>query len=164
MSRISENLKHVYRAVTGTVMTAAVTALFAFIWRTRLNPLMDRAFLGKGNWAIIAMYALMSIFFLATMGGFAIGLNRISHASIGSAIGIVASNILMGGFSVILIGRVKFISNVVWPFVWITVVDVFGLFGLTYFFTWAYRKVFPPYSILQIRGVCLDLVRTHFKI
>ncbi len=138
--------------MTGTVMTAAVTALFAFIWRTRLNPLMYRAFLGKGNWAIIAMYALMSIFFLATMGGFAIGLNRISHASIGSAIGIVASNILMGGFSVILIGRVKFISNVVWPFVWITVVDVFGLFGLTYFFTWAYRKVFPPYSILQIRG------------
>ena len=67
-----ENRKSIYRLFAVTAITAIVTAPYAYLWYTFFNGLMDREFLKKGNWLMIAIYAVLILIVFTPFRGFKI--------------------------------------------------------------------------------------------
>ncbi len=152
MRKDYDSLKQLFRGISSTFLTFSVSWIFFWFWSIRLNPRMDRSFLGKGNWAMVAIYCLLVVLFFRTFGGYDIGKSRISGASLSAAIAIAVVDFIMFMFTVMLIGRVKFIKFILVTYLWMLVLDVCMLFLLIYFGTWAYRQIFPPFRLLEITG------------
>ncbi|MBQ1597441.1 MAG: exopolysaccharide biosynthesis polyprenyl glycosylphosphotransferase [Candidatus Weimeria sp.] len=152
MSKRRESGKYLYQAATNILITFVISAIFYVAWNNWLNILMDRKFLGKGNWLMVGIYMIVSIFFIQSFGGFKIGISRISHGSIGCALASVMTNIIMGMFTIMMVGYARLIPTIVFVYFNMCILDVVLLFGMTYFGTWLFRQIFPPYQMLMIHG------------
>ncbi|SDW62186.1 exopolysaccharide biosynthesis polyprenyl glycosylphosphotransferase [Lachnospiraceae bacterium KHCPX20] len=152
MSKRRESGKYLYQAVTNILITFVISAIFYVAWNNWLNILMDRKFLGKGNWLMVGIYMVVAIFFIQSFGGYKIGISRISHGSIGCALASVMTNVIMGMFTIMLVGYAKLIPTIVFIHFNMCLIDIVVLFGMTYFGTWLFRRIFPPYQMLMIYG------------
>ncbi|MBQ5484944.1 MAG: sugar transferase, partial [Lachnospiraceae bacterium] len=152
MSKRRESGKYLYQAVTNILITFVISAIFYVAWNNWLNILMDRKFLGKGNWLMVAIYMMVAIFFIQSFGGYKIGISRISHGSIGCALASVMTNIVMGIFTIMMVGYARLIPTIVFIHMNMCLIDIVVLFGMTYFGTWLFRQIFPPYQMLMIQG------------
>lgn len=152
MSEKMEGGKHLYRFLTNLIITVAVTVLFAYGWGRWLNILLDRPFLGLGRLTMIVIYMILAIFFIYSFGGYEIGVSRISHASIGCALASFIVNLIMVVMTVMMVGYKKLVPTIILVYFELLIADVVVLFVITYFGTWLYRRIFPPYRMLQIHG------------
>lgn len=152
MSKKMESMKHLYRGISNTVITLVVTLLFSYVWEEWLNILLDRPFLTLGGTTMIVIYMVLAIFFIHGFGGYEIGVSRISHASIGCALASLIVNFLMMVFTVMMVGYKSLIPGIIVAYVELFLADVIILFIITYVLTWLYRRIFPPYQMLQIHG------------
>lgn len=55
------------------LVIALETAIYGWVWIRFYNPMLDFPFWRRGNWLMIAVYAILLIFFAHTYGGFKIG-------------------------------------------------------------------------------------------
>ncbi len=152
MSKKMESMKHLYRGISNIVITLVVTVLFSYVWEEWLNILLDRPFLTLGGTTMIVIYMILAIFFIHGFGGYDIGVSRISHASIGCALASLIVNFLMMVFTVMMVGYKSLIPGIIVAYVELFLADVIILFIITYVLTWLYRRIFPPYQMLQIHG------------
>ena len=152
MSEKMEGAKHLYRFLTNLIITAVVTVLFAYDWINWLNILLDRPFLGLGQLTMIVIYMVLAIFFIYSFGGYEVGVSRISHGSIGCALASLIVNLIMAVMTIMMVGYRRLAPTIVFVYLQLFLVDVIILFIITYFGTWLYRKIFPPYQMLQIHG------------
>lgn len=152
MNNRMENMKRLYRIISNIVITMVVTVMFAFVWEKWLNVLLDRPFLTLGGTTMIVIYMVIAIFFIHGFGGYEIGVSRISHASIGCALASFIVNFLMMVFTVMMVGYRRLVPGIVVAYLELFLGDVPILFIVTYFLTWLYRRIFPPYQMLQIHG------------
>lgn len=152
MSKKMESMKHLYRGISNIVITLVVTLLFSYVWEEWLNILLDRPFLTLGGTTMIVIYMILAIFFIHGFGGYDIGVSRISHASIGCALASLIVNFLMMVFTVMMVGYKSLIPGIIVAYVELFLADVIILFIITYVLTWLYRRIFPPYQMLQIHG------------
>lgn len=152
MSKKMESMKHLYRGISNIVITLVVTLLFSYVWEEWLNILLDRPFLTLGGTTMIVIYMVLAIFFIHGFGGYEIGVSRISHASIGCALASLIVNFLMMVFTVMMVGYKSLIPGIIVAYVELFLADVIILFIITYALTWLYRRIFPPYQMLQIHG------------
>lgn len=152
MSKKMESMKHLYRGISNIVITLVVTLLFSYVWEEWLNILLDRPFLTLGGTTMIVIYMILAIFFIHGFGGYDIGVSRISHASIGCALASLIVNFLMMVFTVMMVGYKSLIPGIIVAYVELFLADVIILFIITYVMTWLYRRIFPPYQMLQIHG------------
>ena len=134
------------------MITLVVTLLFSYVWEEWLNILLDRPFLTLGGTTMIVIYMVLAIFFIHGFGGDEIGVSRISHASIGCALASLIVNFLMMVFTVMMVGYKSLIPGIIVAYVELFLADVIILFIITYVLTWLYRRIFPPYQMLQIHG------------
>ena len=147
-----ESGKHVYRFLANLIITAVVTLIFAYGWLRWLNILLDRPFLGLGQLTMVIIYMIISIFFIYSFGGYEIGVSRISHASIGCALASLIVNLIMAVMTIMMVGYRRLIPTIILVYFEICISQIIILFIITYFGTWAYRRIFPPYRMLQIHG------------
>ena len=152
MSEKMEGAKHLYRFLTNLIITSVVTVLFAYDWINWLNILLDRPFLGLGQLTMIVIYMVLAIFFIYSFGGYEVGVSRISHGSIGCALASLTVNLIMAVMTIMMVGYRRLAPTIVFVYLQLFLVDVIILFIITYFGTWLYRKIFPPYQMLQIHG------------
>ena len=152
MSKKMESMKHLYRGISNIVITLVVTVLFSYVWEEWLNILLDRPFLTLGGTTMIVIYMILAIFFIHVYCGYDIGVSRISHASIGCALASLIVNFLMLVFTVMMVGYKSLIPGIIVAYVELFLADVIILFIITYVLTWLYRRIFPPYQMLQIHG------------
>ena len=152
MIKKMETMKHLYRGISNIVITLVVTVLFSYVWEEWLNVLLDRPFLTLGGTTMIVIYMVLAIFFIHGFGGYEIGVSRISHASIGCALASLIVNFLMMVFTVMMVGYRRLVPGIIVAYIELFLADVIILFIVTYFMTWLYRRIFPPYQMLQIHG------------
>lgn len=152
MSKNTEAYKHLFRALMFIIMTAAVTFLFALIWTANLNILLDRPFLIRGRMFMVGFYMILMIFFIAAFGGYDIGVSRISHAAIGTSLGSFLTNLMVFIVTVLMIGRMNLVPAIIIQYLQLIILDILILFILVYFGTAVYRRIFPPFMMLQIHG------------
>ena len=101
---------------------------------------------------MIVIYMVLAIFFIYSFGGYEVGVSRISHGSIGCALASLIVNLIMAVMTIMMVGYRRLAPTIVFVYLQLFLVDVIILFIITYFGTWLYRKIFPPYQMLQIHG------------
>lgn len=153
-SSTQENVKGLYRFFAAALITASVTFLYAYVWYTHLNPLRYKKFQfeGKGNWLMVAIYAAVVIAIFLPFGAYKIGFSRKAHALLSQGWGLFLVNGIEFVLSIAVIGRVKQIPKIVSGFLWLYAAELVVLLVLTVTLTNVYRKLFPPYRMLQIYG------------
>lgn len=147
-----ETGKKTFRFVSSIIILVVFAALFEFIWRSRINIMMMMRFLSIGNYLVVGLYAVMAIICINTFNGFNIGGQRISILAMSQAIAMGLCNAIMW-VVVVLMSRQK---ALVWVFlaffILLSVMQAVAAIIVTYVTTKVYRKIFPPFSMLNIYG------------
>ncbi|MCR4695079.1 MAG: sugar transferase [Pseudobutyrivibrio sp.] len=147
-----ETRKRVFRFFSSAVLVIVLTALFGVMWYDRLQMLMLQRFLSTGNYLVIGLYFIFTILMINTFKGFSFGSGRISILAMSQAIAMGLVNFIEF-LVVILMARIK---ALVWltlaHMILLTALDAVAVLFITYFATKIYRKIFPPFTILNIYG------------
>ena len=147
-----ETQKKIFRFVSCTVLVAVLTALFAVMWYFRLQMLMERRFLGLGNYLMVGLYTVLTILVINTFKGFSIGSGRISILTMSQAIAMGIVNALEYVI-VILMARIKVLMWITLAYIIVLIiVDCVAVLAVTFICTKVYRMIFPPFTILNIYG------------
>ena len=147
-----ETGKRTFRFISSVVLVTVVTALFGVMWYMRLQMLMSQRFLSIGNYLMIGLYMVLTVLMINTFKGFNIGSGRISILTMSQAIAMGLVNILEF-IIVILMTRIKALMWMTLAYIiFLTIVQAVAVLCITFFTTKLYRKVFPPFSILNIYG------------
>ena len=147
-----ETRKRVFRFVSSVGLVVVLATLFGVMWYLRLQMLMGQRFLSIGNYLMISLYTVLIILMINTFKGFGFGSGRISILTMSQAIAMGLVNVLEF-IIVILMTRVKALVWVTFGYIiFLTLCDALAVLCVTYFATKLYRKVFPPFSILNIYG------------
>lgn len=147
-----ETQKKIFRFVSCAVLVAVLTTLFAVMWYFRLQMLMERRFLGLGNYLMVGLYTVLTILVINTFKGFSIGSGRISILTMSQAIAMGIVNALEY-IIVILMARIKSLMWITLAYIIVLiVVDCVAVLAVTFICTKVYRMIFPPFTILNIYG------------
>ena len=71
--RKREDYKRFIIFCLASVIVIAQTAAFAYLWYTYYRGLIYRPFWRKGNWVLIAIYAMVNVLFSRLYGGLRVG-------------------------------------------------------------------------------------------
>ncbi len=147
-----DSFKYWYRGICNILLTVAFTLPFVLLWYERLNYLLDRSYLNKGNLLMVGVYAILEVLFLCVFGGYKIGVARVSNMIISQALGLLGTNLVEIVITILIVGRVEHIGRIIGDYLLIYIIQVVLSVVLTYLFVKLYRRIFPPYRMLHIYG------------
>lgn len=143
-----ERYKHLLNFSANVVTILIEIILYSYVWYTNYSNAIVEPFYRRGNWAVIALYALIIFFFTYVFGGYKIGYTRtmdiaLCHVlAIGCSGGIAYMQICMLArdyVSILPIGNLC-IAEIVFILPWLYVVRKL------------YRALYPPKQTLVIYG------------
>jgi exopolysaccharide biosynthesis polyprenyl glycosylphosphotransferase len=114
--------------------------------------MLDKAYLMKGNFMVLGIYALIITYFISFFGGFKIGVNKKSNVIISQIIGLLISNGIYLIVTVMMAGYMSYIPKFMSYYGGTFLVQVILVSIESYILMTLFYKVFPPYKILNIRG------------
>ena len=131
-----------------SVIVSLETLIYAYVWIRYYNEILEFPFWRRGNWLMVAVYAMLLCFFAYTYGGFKVGFFKTWN--------VIYSQILTLGFTnLITYLQIALIDKKFHSAVYIGV--VFGI-QITIAIIWAllsqslYRTMFPRRRLLLIYG------------
>lgn len=131
-----------------SVVIIAQAAVFAYIWYDFYRGLIFEPFWRKGNWVLIAIYALISFLFSKFYGGLRVGYLKKIDVFYSMILATVCTNIITY-LQITLINR-WFLDP--WPMVQMTFVQ-FGIIILWIWGSWfIYSKLYGARKLLVIHG------------
>ena len=147
-----EQYKRIIMFCASTFILAAQTGVFAIVWYyySKVLKLSRFEFYARGNWVVIAQYALMLFFFYKLYGGFKVGYLRIFDVLFSQILSVICVNGITY-LQLSLIGRWKFGAYIV-PILQMTLVDLIVVVFWVFFMRWIYVKIYPPRKMLLIYG------------
>ncbi len=147
-----ETQKKFFRFASSVVLVAVLATLFGVMWYMRLQMLMTQRFLSVGNYLMIGLYAVLTVLVINTFKGFGIGTGRISILTMSQAIAMGLVNVLEF-LILLLMTRIKSLMWITLGYIVVlTVVDAVAVLAVTFLCTKLYRKIFPPFTLLNIFG------------
>ena len=141
-----------FKNVACIIITLVLVGAFAFLWYTRLNVMLDKTFLLKGNYVVIGVYAVMTIFFLNFFGGYKIGVSKKSNVIISQVIGIFCTNAVDFVITVLIAGYLSYVPRIFFYCLVMFMVQILLAGVLSYFLMTLYTNIFPPAKMLHISG------------
>lgn len=146
--RIRERYKHWLNFIANLITLSVEGGLFAYMWYTCFSNDIVLPFYNRGNWAIIAIYVLITFFFTRVFGGYKIGYMRIMDIILSNILAIFCSGVV-AYLEVCLVARsyvdfrpllMQGLAAIVFVIPWSFIVRKF--------YTWLY----PPRQMLVIYG------------
>ena len=141
--------KRLFVFTASALIVAVLTALFAYVWLYSYLDVGAKYFV-RGNYVVVAQYALMIYFFNKIYGGFRIGFFRRFDVAFSQIMAVICANVFTY-FQLSLIGRWKFLSNME-PILVMTVVDIVLVLIWVFVTRAIYGKIYPPRRLLLIYG------------
>lgn len=123
-------------------------AVYWYVWSGYYNKIIEFPFWRRGNWLMVALYAVLLCFFLKTYGGFKIGYLKRGNL-IGSQ---VLSLFFVNIISYVQISLLDKKFHDVRMILMMTVVQILAVIVWAYVFQWLYQKIFPPKRLLLVYG------------
>lgn len=147
-----EEYKRLIMFIASFAIIAAQTGVFAYLWYTYYadESIIVWTFFKRGNWALIAIYALMVFLFSKAFGAFKVGYLRVSDVLLSQFLSVICVNAVTY-LQMALIGRWKFLAYS-WPIVIITGIDLVLVCVWVIFMRWIYTKIYPPREMLLVYG------------
>jgi len=148
-----EKYKRLLRGISAFCIIGVLTALFAFVWYRNFasnEELLLKVFFRRGNYALIALYGLITLLFYKAYGATQVGSMRPLEAAYTQVLAVLCTNAVMY-LQLCLIGRWRFLSNIR-PILWLTAVDVIAVIVLSLLARLLYTKLYPPRDVIIIYG------------
>lgn len=144
--------KNWYRFLANSILVMEALIVYIYVWFNYLNVMLDKAYLMKGNFLVLGVYALIITYFISFFGGFKIGVNKKSNVIISQIIGLLISNGIYLVVTVMMAGYMSYIPKFMFYYGCTFIVQAVGVSITSYLLMTLYYKVFPPYKVLNIRG------------
>lgn len=144
-----DHYKRSLLAIATTVILIIQTGIFALVWFSSYKS-MGAQFFVRGNYVLIALYALIVFLCNKVFGGFKIGRARIFEILYSQTVSILLTNTI-AYLQMCLIGRWKLMENIL-PVIYMTVAELVVVLAWSFFTRWAYVKLYPPRKMLLIYG------------
>ena len=141
-----DQYKHMVIFLTSMVTLAFETGIFAIIWYSVYKHFMPNPFHLKGNWAAIALYALMMFFCTKGFNGYDVGTMRTGNAIVSNLLAIVSGNIL--GYLEIVLLTVRY-----QPIQLMLMITVFEMIVVSIWMVIVRRlflKLYPPHKMIVV--------------
>ena len=147
-----EQYKRMIMFLASALIVALETAVFAYVWYFHYadEAIIGKTFWKKGNFVVIAQYALMIYLFYRIYGGFKVGYLRVFEVLYSQILSVLCVNMITY-LQLCLIGRWKFTTNFV-PLIYMTVFDLVIVILWVVFMRMIYEKIYPPRKMLLIYG------------
>lgn len=147
-----EEYKRLIMFIASCVIIAAQTAAFAYLWYSYYadESIITMTYFRRGNWAVIALYAVIVFLFSKAFGAFKVGYLRVSDVLLSQFLSVICVNAVTY-LQLALIGRWKFLAYI-WPIIVLTGVDILMVSIWVVFMRWIYAKIYPPREMLLIYG------------
>ena len=144
--------KNWYRFAANSILILLALLCYVYVWFNYLNVMLDKAYLMKGNFLVLGVYAIIITYFISFFGGFKIGVNKKSNVIISQIIGLLISNSIYLVVTVMMAGYMSYIPKFMFYYGCTFIVQAVAVGITSYLFMTLFYKVFPPYKILNIRG------------
>lgn len=148
-----EKYKRLFRFLNALVIIGMLTAAFAYMWYSNFadnEALLIKTFFRRGNYALIALYAVILFLFYRIYNAYKVGYMRVLESAYTQVLSVLCTNAVMY-VQLCLIGRWKFMANVT-PVLWLTLVDLVLVVLWAVIARFAYMKLYPPRKILVVYG------------
>lgn len=125
-----------------------VVSIYAYVWMVYYNKVIKNPFWRRGNWLIIALYAVLLTFFYCTYGGFKISYLKKGNLIWSQILSIIFVNII----TYIQIALLSLKFQPVLPMFVMSIAEFLIVAIWSNLFQWFYRKMFPPKRLLLTYG------------
>ncbi len=143
-----EQYKRIMKWFSSSVIIVAEVLIYWVIWMNYYNPLLEKPFWRKGNWLVVALYAVMLVFFLHTYGGLKIGYHRKGNVIYSQ----ILSIIIVNSITYIQVSLIDMQFHSVFLISLITLCEVIVIIIWATVFQCLYSKIFPPRKLLVVHG------------
>lgn len=150
--RKMETLKKTYRYIADVIILISLLIEYEYIWRTRLNILLQRDFEGKGNIMMLTVYMIVTILLFFVFGGFQIGSFNKENVLLSQTLAVIVSNFIQIVLSILMVGSIYEIGSITVALLILTGVNLLVIFLLSSIIMKLYIRLFPPYRMIQIYG------------
>lgn len=89
-----EQYKRIFSFFSAVLLVGLLTMLFGYIWYTYYYPVLALPFYRRGNWVVIAIYAVLLYLFFKVYGGFKVGYLRRTDVLVSQVLSMLGSNVL----------------------------------------------------------------------
>lgn len=144
-----DQYKRLLLALAAFLILAAQTGIFALVWFNFRGEISANTFV-RGNYALIALYALMLYFLYKLFGGLRIGQARVFEIIYSQTLSILFTNAITY-LQLCLICRWTLLTNLM-PIVLMTVADLVISLAWSFLTRLVYRKLYPPRKMLLVYG------------
>lgn len=140
--------KRLIKFLSAAVVVALETGIYGFIWTFHYNQMMDFPFWRRGNWLMIALYAILLLFFEQMYGGFKVGFYKKWNVIYSQ----ILSLVLVNGITYL---QIALLDKAFHP---ITVMGAMTLAEIAVAVIWAfgfqflYSRLFPQRRMLLVYG------------
>ncbi len=144
----SNDTKSTVRYIEAALEVIFLSVLYYFLWRICYEGDNFPAYLGKGKYVLMGVYAVLSWLFIKNSDGFQFGNLRILDLSIAQWIGMGIVNVITY-FQLCLISN-KMINPL--PMIILLVIDVVITLIFVFIFNTIYTKVYAPHNMVMVYG------------
>ncbi len=140
--------KRLIKFLFAAAVIALETAIYGAVWTFYYNPILDAPFWRRGNWLMIALYAILLLFFEQTYGGFKVGFYKKWNVIYSQ----ILSLILVNGITYLQIALLDKRFHSVVPMGVMTLVEVAVSIIWVFGFQLLYSRLFPQRRMLLVYG------------
>lgn len=144
--RKMEALKKIYRYISDLLILIILLIEYEYIWRTRINILLQRDFQGKGNVMMVAVYMIVTILLFLAFGGFKIGSFNKGNVLLSQSLAIIVSNFIQVVLCVLMVGSIYEIGSIIIALLILTSANLIGDFYIIIFNDEVIYKMFSTIS------------------
>ena len=144
-----EQFKRLIKFAFSFIAVLLVVAVYSFVWNGYYNKIIiEFPFWRRGNWLMVALYAVLIIFFYQTYGGF-----KIAYLKKGNLIwSQILSIIFVNAITYVQISLIDKELHPLYPILLMSVVQGILVAFWSIAFNWIYRQIFPSKRLLLVYG------------
>lgn len=143
-----DSFKRLVSNLLSLVIIFVLTYLYSMTWTFYYADKIPNPFWEKGNWLVIAVYAILAYVFMRIYGSKNIGDWRILDIIYSQCLSVVFLNL----FSYLIICLLNRWFADAGPLIWLTMADFVCVIGWTILSKYLYRKIYPPREVLMVYG------------
>ena len=140
--------KRIIKFMSSAAIVAMEAGIYGFVWVTYYNRLLEFPFWRRGNWLMIAVYAVLLIFFEQMYGGFKVGFYKKWNVIYSQILALVIVNVITY-LQIALIDK-RFHSLALMGGILVTEIVVAVIWAFA--FQFIYSRLFPRRHMLLVYG------------
>lgn len=150
MLNVKKNVqyKRIVKFSFSLIIVLLEMAVYWYVWSGYYNKIIEFPFWRRGNWLMVALYAVLLCFFHRTYGGFKIGYLKRGNLIGSQVLSLFFVNIITY-VQISLLDKKFHDARMI---LLMAVVQILAVIVWAYVFQWLYQKIFPPKRLLLVYG------------